>query len=447
MRSWPTPDVPVLPAGPSRPVRVTDTVTGASLPVGGPERASLYVCGITPYDATHLGHAATYLTFDLLVRTWRDLGYDVRYTQNVTDVDDPLLERAAATGEDWRALAERETDLFRSDMTHLRVLPPTDYLGAVETIPDVVRAVERLVADGAGYAVPAPPDAADGAGEGDVYAALAADPAFDVADPARREQRLAEFAERGGDPERPGKRDALDPLLWRTKRDGEPAWDGDALGAGRPGWHIECATIAARTLGAPFDVQGGGADLAFPHHAMSVSHLRLLTGAARPVRAHVHVGLIAYEGHKMSKSRGNLVLVSRLVADGEDPMAVRLAVLAHHYREGWEYTDGDLVAARERLALWRAAVAQPSGPDGAALLDAVRAALADDLDAPRALAAVDAWARCAVVGERAAGATEGPGSAAAEAADGTGAPESTAWNPDAPRVVREVVDALLGVAL
>ena len=445
MHSWRSPDVPALPEQPSSDVRVRprahDSATGGLRELGGDERASLYVCGITPYDATHLGHAATYLTYDLLVRLWRDAGVTVTYTQNVTDVDDPLLERALATGVDWRDLATSQIDLFRSDMEALRIIAPDHSLGAVETVPDVVRAVERLVADGAAYRVGA---GADGQGDGDVYADLAADrhfgeqPLGDGRDP---ESRIAEFAALGGDPERPGKRSPLDPLLWRTAREGEPSWDGRSLRAGRPGWHVECATIAAMTLGAPVDVQGGGRDLRFPHHEMSTSHLRMISGTAHPVGAQVHAGLLAYEGHKMSKSRGNLVFVSRLLAQGVDPMTVRLVLLAHHYASSWEFTHGELLDAGARLERWRLAVAvagagEPEATAGAAaeeLVAQLRAALAEDLDAPRALRAVDAWADGVL-----AGSDNDDDDAVAEASSSAGI---------AVALVRDAIDALLGVAL
>lgn len=427
MRSWTAPTLPTLPPE-SEPtpaaVRVRRSEDADLRAVGGPERASLYVCGITPYDATHLGHAFTYLTFDLLNRAWRDAGVEVTYAQNVTDVDDPLLERARATGVDWRDLAHSQIDLFRGDMAALRILPPEHYLGAVETVPDVVRTVSRLLADGSAYRVPAD---AEGQGEGDVYADLGADSRFGETsldeDARTAAARSAQFGERGGDPDRPGKRSPLDPLLWRRAREGEPSWPGDDLGAGRPGWHVECATIAAMTLGAPLTVCGGGSDLRFPHHEMSASHLRMLTGVAAPVAAHLHVGLVGYQGHKMSKSRGNLVLVSRLRDQGADPMAIRLALLAHHYAQPWEFTEGELIDASERLALWREAVRVPGASGAQAVLTQVREALADDLDAPRALHAVDAWARAVVR-----------------------APQA----PDAQReadLVAATVDALLGVRL
>ena len=409
-------------------MRAHDSATGQVVAVGHSDRASLYVCGITPYDSTHLGHANTYVTFDLLVRAWRAAGVEVMYTQNVTDIDDPLLERAEATGVDWADLAADQVELFRSDMEALRVIAPSHFVGAVESIPDVVRAVERMLADGTAYRVGAD---ASGEGEGDVYADLAKDSRYGSIhlDPEAVDEasRIAMFADKGGDPQRVGKRDPLDPLLWRTKREGEPSWDGDDLGRGRPGWHIECATIAAMTLGAPLSVQGGGADLRFPHHEMSESHLRVISATPRAVAASVHSGLVGYQGHKMSKSRGNLVLVSALRAQGVDPMAIRLVILAHHYTSTWEYTDADLEGAVARLATWRSALALASTPSVSAVVSGVRAALAENLDAPAALALIDDWAAAALAQSE---------SVSSESVSSASSDE-----------LRSVIDALLGVTL
>ncbi|MBD5787291.1 cysteine--1-D-myo-inosityl 2-amino-2-deoxy-alpha-D-glucopyranoside ligase [Cellulosimicrobium terreum] len=425
MRSWPAPQIPVLP-GRGLPVRVHDSSSGDLVVASAAaDRASLYVCGITPYDATHIGHAATYVAFDLLVRAWRDAGHDVTYASNVTDIDDPLLERAAATGKDWRAIAVEQTALFAEDMTALGVVPPDVYEGAVEQIPAVVDAVTRLLDAGLAYRVPVEPGAGGSdPGLGDVYADLSADARFGSVSGFARDVMEHLFAERGGDPGRDGKKDVLDPLLWRRERPGEPAWDGGTLGTGRPGWHVECAVIARDGLGLPFDVQGGGADLLFPHHEMSSSHDRMLSDGAAP-RVHVHAGLVAYQGEKMSKSLGNLVLVSNLRAAGADPMAIRLALVAHHYRGEWEWTDEDLTAAVRRLETWRDAMSGNGGPDAAATLAAVRAALADDLDAPTALAAVDAWAAEALRPGR----------------------DTSSDDEGAPGVVSRAVNALLGVRL
>ncbi len=417
MKSWPAPQIPTLPGRGPR-VRVRDTSTGALVEPATGGEGTLYVCGITPYDATHLGHAATAIAFDLLGRAWRDGGLRVRYASNVTDVDDPLLERAATTGIDWRELAEQQTALYARDMTALRVIPPDEYRGVVETVPQVADAVSQLLAAGAAYRVPTP---GTGGGPGDVYADLSADPRFGEVARLDRSTMLALSAERGGDPDRAGKRDALDPLLWRRERAGEPAWDGGELGRGRPGWHIECAVIARDALGLPFAVEGGGNDLAFPHHEMSTSHARLLDGG-QGARAHVHAGMVGLAGEKMSKSLGNLVLVHRLLDDGVDPMAVRLVILAHHYAGDWDWTDDELRAAQQRLDRWRRALAGDGGPPAEPVLAAVRTAVADDLDAPTALAVVDRWAAGALAGE-------GP------------------RQDDAPGLVARTVDALLGLHL
>jgi L-cysteine:1D-myo-inositol 2-amino-2-deoxy-alpha-D-glucopyranoside ligase len=365
-------------------LRLFDTVTGEIRDTSPGPTARLYVCGITPYDATHIGHAATYVAFDLIHRVWRDAGHDVQYVQNVTDVDDPLLERAAALGVDWQELAERETALFREDMTALGVIPPVHYIGAVESIPWVVRAIKELRARGAAYDV-----------DGDVYFSVNADPHFGEIAQLDQPAMLALATERGGDPERPGKKDPLDCLLWRAARPGEPSWDPGAdsgLGPGRPGWHLECTAIALEELGMGFDVQGGGSDLVFPHHEMGASEAHVLTGQWPYARFFVHTGMVGFDGEKMSKSRGNLVFVSALRAAGVDPMAIRLALIAHHYRGDWEWTSADLDTATARLARWREAVSQPGGPPAEALLTAVRRHLANDLDTGGALAAMDAWA-------------------------------------------------------
>ncbi len=413
MDSWIPPALPALPGrGPE--LALYDTARGGVY-AGSPDGPrTMYVCGITPYDATHLGHAATMITFDLVNRLWRDGGHPVTYVQNVTDIDDPLLERAARDGEDWLVLAMRETALFREDMEALRLLPPEHYVGAVESIPTIVTRVVQLLDRGVAYRL--------NDGTGDVYFSIAAAPNFGYESHLPREEMLTLSAERGGDPQREGKRDPLDPLLWRGARDGEPAWDGLSLGPGRPGWHIECAVIALDRLGAVLDVQGGGNDLLYPHHECSAAHAEVLTGEAPFARYYVHAGMIGLDGEKMSKSKGNLVFVSRLRGDGVDPMAIRVALMSTHYRADRTWTDEILKAGEGRIALWRAAVAAPTGPSAEDLLTGVRAALADDLDTPRVLSLVDSWAELAI----AAG------------------PEN---NPAAPPLVATTVDALLGIRL
>jgi L-cysteine:1D-myo-inositol 2-amino-2-deoxy-alpha-D-glucopyranoside ligase len=396
-------------------VRLHDTATGEFLVSATGDVARLYVCGITPYDATHLGHAATYVAFDLLNRAWRDAGLDVVYVQNVTDVDDPLLERAEAAGEDWQDLAREQTALFAQDMQALRVLPPQEYRSATQAVPLVVQATTRLLDQGHAYRVPG----ANGGPDGDVYFSVHAAPGFGRISNLGPEQMLGLFAERGGDPDRPGKRHPLDCLLWRVRRPGEPSWDGGALGRGRPGWHIECTTIALEHLGISFDVQGGGSDLVFPHHEMGAAEGHLLAGTEPFARIYAHTGMVGLDGHKMSKSRGNLVFVSALRRQGVDPAAIRLAVLAHHYRSDWEWTAEGLREAQDRLERWRAAAARAVAQDGPGtdgpgttaqeaagqwqVVEALRERLADDLDAPGALGIVDAWVEGLLTGTGARG--------------------------------------------
>src|SRR3954452_1362027 len=318
MQTWAPVDLPAL-EGSGPPLRLYDTSTARVRPTAPGATATMYVCGITPYDATHLGHAATYLAFDLLDRAWRDAGHEVRYVQNVTDVDDPLLERAAETGEDWQELAARETERFRGDMQALRVLPPDEYVGVVESIPLIASMVEQLRELGHAYAV-----------EEDWYFDVHADPDFGSVSGLSRPEMLRLSAERGGAPERPGKRDPLDCLLWRGKRPGEPSWDSD-LGPGRPGWHVECSAIAMAHLGADLDVQGGGSDLVFPHHEMSAAQVQAADPKVRFARHYLHTGMVGLRGEKMSKSLGNLLFVSALRSRGTDPTVLRLALMSHHY--------------------------------------------------------------------------------------------------------------------
>ncbi|KAB1661767.1 cysteine--1-D-myo-inosityl 2-amino-2-deoxy-alpha-D-glucopyranoside ligase [Pseudoclavibacter sp. CFCC 13796] len=399
MKSWSTPAPPHLPsAAAPRPVRIYDHASDALQPASEDGRtARLYVCGITPYDATHIGHATTYLAYDLLNRALVDSGVAVQYAQNVTDVDDPLLERAEQTGADWEALAAQQIELYRTDMAWLSALAPAHLVGVTEVIDEIGQAVLELIERGFAYRVESP-DA-----EEDIYfdvrAADAALAAWTLGEESRYslEQMVRFFAERGGDPKRPGKRDRLDPLLWRAERQGEPSWQVIGLPVGRPGWHIECSVIAERCLGPNFDVQGGGSDLIFPHHEMSSGHATAINELPL-ARIYSHVGMVAYRGRKMSKSLGNLVFVHRLRDAGIEPDAVRAAVFAHHYRSDWEWHDADVAKAQERLAEWRSAYqVAMQGSDHRReadnpVLANLRQALANDLDAPRALSVLDAWA-------------------------------------------------------
>ncbi|MEE2523104.1 cysteine--1-D-myo-inosityl 2-amino-2-deoxy-alpha-D-glucopyranoside ligase [Pseudarthrobacter sp. J75] len=438
MKTWTSLPVPEVP-GRMPAIRIFDSALRREVTLPAEGGQSLYVCGITPYDATHMGHAATYVAFDLLNRAWRDAGLGVSYVQNVTDVDDPLLERATATGVDWQDLAAEQIALFHADMEALNVLAPDHYVGAVEAVPDIVPEIERLIEAGLAYRVAAAGDEP----AGDVYydvVAASNHPDLPGAWKLGSISNLPEsdmlelFAERGGDPQRPGKKNALDPLLWRVARPGEPSWPGASLGEGRPGWHIECTVIAQKYLPAPFTVQGGGSDLIFPHHEMGAGHAYSLAGV--PLARHfAHTGMVGLDGEKMSKSKGNLVLVSRLRTAGEEPAAIRLAIMAHHYRSEWSWTDEAFLQAKARLKRWReAAACAPAGSAGP-LIEQMRSALANDLDAPAALAAVDRWADNAA----------SDSSNMAALADGSlaGAPASRTDEA----LVNDALSALLGVEL
>jgi L-cysteine:1D-myo-inositol 2-amino-2-deoxy-alpha-D-glucopyranoside ligase len=406
--------MPTLPPPPAaHPLQAFDTAAQRLVPIGPDSgTARMYVCGITPYDATHIGHANTYIAFDLLHRVWRDRGLAVNYVQNVTDIDDPLLERAADIGIDWALLAEQQTKLFAADMAALNVLPPRHYVGAVESMPLTVDLIELLQGRHAVYPV-------DDQDFEDLYFAQSSDFEFGSLSHLREDEAIAIFRERGGDPDRPGKKAPLDCLVWHHARNGEPSWPSP-FGAGRPGWHIECTAIALDLLGAAFDVQAGGSDLIFPHHEMCAAQGRVATDQPF-AQAYLHSGMVGLDGEKMSKSRGNLVFVSALRRSGVDPMAIRLALLGHHYREDWDWSDELLISAQGRLNRWREAVRLTAGLNADEVLVQLRAALAQDLDAPSALAAVDAWA----------------GASMAIDSDDT----------EAPALVARACEALLGVTL
>ncbi|WP_080794916.1 cysteine--1-D-myo-inosityl 2-amino-2-deoxy-alpha-D-glucopyranoside ligase [Corynebacterium pacaense] len=389
MKSWPIPEVPVLEGNPV-PLALYDTADREVRPVAVPPAGSdtpvgMYVCGITPYDSTHLGHASTYLAFDLIYRVLLDNGLQVHYVQNITDVDDPLFERAERDGVDWRDLGTSQINLFRSDMEELSVIPPKDYIGAMESIGEVIAMVQNLLDEGAAYVVDDPEYP-------DVYASVHATDHFGYESNYDRATMDVLFRERGGDPDRAGKRDPLDALLWRANREGEPAWDSP-FGPGRPGWHIECSAIATDRLGPSFDIQGGGSDLIFPHHEFSAAHAEAANGVERMARHYVHPGMISRDGVKMSKSLGNLEFVSRLTAQGHEPAAIRLGVFSSHYREDRDWNDEILAAAEQRLASWRRAARSVDDVEAALELTvAIRTHLSSDLDTPSVLGAVDAWA-------------------------------------------------------
>ncbi|MCS4491144.1 cysteine--1-D-myo-inosityl 2-amino-2-deoxy-alpha-D-glucopyranoside ligase [Corynebacterium sp. ES2715-CONJ3] len=417
MFSWSRPDIPHLPGEPIA-LSLYDTADRVVKPVEVHQgKAGIYVCGITPYDSTHLGHAATYLTFDLIHRVLIDQGAQVHYVQNITDVDDPLFERAQRDGLDWQALGTSQIDLFRSDMTNLRVIPPQDYIGAMESVDEVITLVSRLLETGAAYIV-------DDPDYPDIYASVTATKNFGYESNYSRALMEELFAERGGDPQREFKKDPLDALIWRAHREGEPSWDSP-FGPGRPGWHIECAAIAAHRLGNHFAIQGGGSDLIFPHHEFSAAHVEAACDSPRMAGHYVHTGMISLDGVKMSKSLGNLVFVSHLTRAGHDPAAIRLSVFSASYRASRDFSQDLLAAAEDRLALWRSAISRESNRAHAEdLIQFVRTRLADDLDTPGALSAIDRWAHSVV-----------------------GQPPSRQTLSEAGQLVQVGVDALLGIKL
>lgn len=344
----------------------------------------VYVCGITPYDTTHMGHAATYAAFDVLVRFLEYRGHAVRYVENVTDIDDDILRKAAQVDDDWRRLGNRWTAHFINDMIALRMRPPDEYVRATETIPDIVVAVQRLLDAGVAYAA-----------EGNVYFEVARDPDFGQLSRLAPEARLAVANERGNRPDDPHKRDPLDFVLWQAAAPGEPTWDSP-WGSGRPGWHIECSTMIQKWLGPQIDIHGGGGDLAFPHHECEIAQAEC-AGTPQPfVRIWMHTGMVRYQGEKMSKSLGNLVM-ARDVLQRFSADALRTYLGEHHYRGEWEFEWGGLDAAAG-LAGRLAHAAQVTGSGTTRPLDASEsvaefdAALADDLDTPRALRTLDALA-------------------------------------------------------
>lgn len=342
----------------------------------------MYVCGITPYDATHLGHAFTYLMFDLVKRVWIDLGIKVQYTQNVTDVDDPLLERATDIGWDWQQLAQTEVEQYCLDMAALRIMPPDHFLSVSASMPCIEDYLAKLQAAGVIYQIQDEfPD---------WYFSIESQPSFGAVFGLPLDQMMVTFAERGGDPFRAGKRHPLDALVWRQARFGEPSWPS-SFGQGRPGWHIECNAIAQASLGSDIDLQGGGSDLIFPHHEVCAAQAQAATGH-KLANTFVHTGMVCLDGAKMSKSEGNLVKIAELVESGIDPMAIRLALLAHHYRNDWNWTSAGLNQAQARLDLWRRACRGSTSLDCSAVAAQVRAYLRDDLHAERALVSIDSWA-------------------------------------------------------
>jgi L-cysteine:1D-myo-inositol 2-amino-2-deoxy-alpha-D-glucopyranoside ligase len=346
---------------------------------------SMYVCGITPYDATHIGHAATYLTFDLINRYLTLEHTNVNFVENVTDIDDPLLERASKTDQDWRELAEDQLTLFKNDMSALRILPPEHLVKVTKSMNLIEDFISKLQNSGFTYSL-----------ENDLY--------FSVSDflkdlPISSDEAVSIFAERGGDPTRPGKRHPLDPILWLGNKNNEPGWDSK-FGFGRPGWHVECTAIALEYLDREesdfvIDLQGGGSDLIFPHHFMSAALIKAATNR-KFAEFFIHTGMVGYQGEKMSKSKGNLVFVSKLIEKGIDPLVIRWALLSKHYQSYREWDDDLLSQSQLEIDVVREALSKSEVINPSEHLEKVVKALANNLDTPLALQSILEWANLSI---------------------------------------------------
>ncbi len=353
------------------PMRLYDTARREIVDFDPPTNVLMYVCGITPYDATHLGHAATFLAYDVLQRRLIDRGHQVRCVRNVTDVDDPLFAKARELGVHYLDLAGGEEARFNADMEALNALAVASAPRASSAIADIRRLIQAVLDKGHAYVA-----------GGSVYFDVTTFEKFGTVSGYDRSTMTALAAQRGGNVADPNKRHPLDFVLWQPSASDEPAWD-TPWGAGRPGWHVECSALALRELGPTIDLHGGGADLIFPHHECERAQSESTTGAPF-VRHWMHTALISKDGEKMSKSLGNLVFIDQLRSEW-DPMVIRLGIIDHHYRVEWEWDDGLMARSQERLGVWRAAVGAPD----AELLEVVRAHLDRDLDTPEALRAID----------------------------------------------------------
>jgi cysteinyl-tRNA synthetase len=345
---------------------------------------TLYVCGITPYDTTHLGHAFTYTSYDQLIRYLELRGFSVRYAQNVTDIDDDILKRAKETGVDWRELGTRWTDHFINDMIALNVRPPDDFPHATDVIPEIIDSVKELIQAGLAYA-----------SNGSVYYAVGRYPDFGQLCHLPHDEMLPVANERGNNPDDHNKQDPLDFVLWQAQAPGEPAWESP-WGPGRPGWHIECSTMATKYVGIPVDIHGGGADLCFPHHECEIAQIKPVLEDAPYVRYWMHTAMVEYQGEKMSKSLGNLVMVSDLLKT-YSPDALRLYLGSHHYREVWSFHEEDLQhfqALADRFRMADSAVSGQGNPVSAGeFADEFEDAMENDLQTPSALRALEKLAQ------------------------------------------------------
>ena len=351
-------------------MRLYDTAQQAVVDLELDDQVRMYVCGITPYDSTHLGHAATYLTYDLIIRRLEDLGHTVEMVRNVTDVDDSILPKARELGIDFLQLAEQEMERFGQDMDALNMRPAKFEPRATESIDGMLDLIQQLQDGGHTYV-----------SEGTTYFDVTTFASFGKLSHLTEEQMKELAAERGGNPDNPAQRNPLDFVLWQPSADDEPKWDSP-FGVGRPGWHIECSAMCMNALGPPIDIHGGGGDLIFPHHECEIAQSEAVNEASFS-RYWVHAGLVAYQGTKMSKSLGNLVFVSDLRTE-IDPRAIRLALMAHHYRSDFEWFDDEGPKAQTDLDLLIEACAIAEPLSEGQLMDEVREALDDDLNAPRA---------------------------------------------------------------
>ena len=365
-------------------INLYDTAQRAVVPFEVGPTVSMYVCGITPYDSTHLGHAATYLTYDVLIRRLEELGHDVRMVRNVTDVDDSILPKARELGVPYLELADSELARFRSDMEALEVRPPVAEPRATESIDGMIDMVAKLLDSGHAYVT-----------HGTAYFDVSSFPRYGDLSQYSREYMVRLARQRGGNPDDPHRRDPLDFVLWQPSLPDEPAWRAP-FGVGRPGWHVECSVMSMANLGTTIDLHGGGTDLIFPHHECEIAQSESVTGE-QFCRHWVHSAMVSYEGEKMSKSLGNLVFVSDLLKRA-DARAIRLALMRHHYRAGFEWHDTDLDEGNALLHRLLAAAERPDGADPRPFAERVRAAIDDDLDAPRALEALDDLASAVLSG-------------------------------------------------
>jgi L-cysteine:1D-myo-inositol 2-amino-2-deoxy-alpha-D-glucopyranoside ligase len=298
------------------------------------KKVQIYVCGITPYDSAHLGHAFTYLTFDLVIRALNFIGRETNYVQNITDIDDPLFERARISGTNWQSIVDSQMDIYRTDMTALNILPPDHFVGVMENMELIISRIGETISKDLSYQLGT-----------EWYFKTESENLSKLVALVPNNELVAMAKERGCDTDRQGKVNALDPIIWKASKDDEPNWKED-FGTGRPGWHIQCISLANKYAELPLDIQGGGKDLIFPHHSMSEEQNAAL-GFGELALNYCHVGMVSYQGSKMSKSKGNLVFVHQLIDEGISPMVIRLALVSHHWRSDWEYTKDLIEESKE----------------------------------------------------------------------------------------------------